>query len=310
METLARSEGSGGEKLFDSAAFLKMQDKIEELPLLPQVLVRILQLDPNSNNYFEEFGKLTKEDPAFAVRIIALANSASSAPAVPIATIRDAMTRLGAQVIRSHVASLAVQRVFMPTKPNEVSLWQHSVYCAVAAAKTAELATKLKVDPAEAYLVGLLHDIGRFVMFQHAAPELLAVDESHWNTPAELIEADITIYKITHSELGYKACKHWRLPESICDVVQRHHTPVKGTIVPGSVDALVFCVQVADNICLSLLQRDDFDEISPEERERLILTRCVPSEQQADLLPVGALTINLDGIRAESRDLLEGLGFA
>ncbi len=253
METLAETATGGNEQSMDDSIFRCMQDKVDELPLLPQVLVRILQLNPDSDNYFEEFGKLTKEDPAFAVRVIALANSASSAPAVPVATIRDAMTRLGAAVIRSHVASLAVQQVFMPTKPNEVSLWQHSVYCAFSAAKTAELAPGLEVDPAEAYLVGLLHDIGRFVMFQHAPPNLLAVDESQWETPDELIEADVAIYKITHSELGFKACKHWRLPDSICDVIRRHHTPIEKQIIPGSIDALIYCVQVADNLCLSLL---------------------------------------------------------
>ena len=57
-----------------NSALQDMERKIGELPLLPQVLVRILQLDQDADNYFEEFGKLTKEDPAFAVRVIALAN--------------------------------------------------------------------------------------------------------------------------------------------------------------------------------------------------------------------------------------------
>ncbi|MGB5721016.1 MAG: HDOD domain-containing protein, partial [Woeseiaceae bacterium] len=153
-------------------------------------------------------------------------------------------------------------------------------------------------------------DIGRFVMFQHAPPNLLAVDESHWETPAELIEADVAIYKITHSELGFKACKHWRLPDSICNVIRRHHTPIEKEIIPGSIDALIYCVQVADNLCLSLLQKDDFDEIPFEEREQKILDRCITTQQQAKLLPVNALLANLDGIRAESIELLAGLGFA
>ncbi|MGB5257508.1 MAG: HDOD domain-containing protein, partial [Woeseiaceae bacterium] len=81
-----------------------MEDKIDELPLLPQVLVRILQLDTESDSFFEEFGKLTKEDPAFAVRVITLANSAASAPAVPVVSIRDALTRMGSHAIRGLVA--------------------------------------------------------------------------------------------------------------------------------------------------------------------------------------------------------------
>lgn len=48
-----------------------MADKIGDLPLLPQVLVSILQLRVDSDNYFEDFGKLTKKDPAFAVKLTA-----------------------------------------------------------------------------------------------------------------------------------------------------------------------------------------------------------------------------------------------
>jgi len=286
-----------------------MEGKIGELPLLPQVLVRILQLDADSNNFFEEFGKLIKEDPAFAVKLIALANSASSAPTVPVVSIRDALTRIGTRALRNLVASLAVQRVFFPTKPSEVRLWQHSVYVAFAAAQVAESTPGIKVDPAEAYLVGLLHDIGRFVMFEHAAPNLLKVDESQWERAEQLIEADLDIYKFTHSELGFKACQYWQLPKSICDVVRLHHTPIESDIVPGSLNALLFCVQVADNLCLSLLQREDFDDIPADERERRILADCLKTDQQAKLLPPWVVAAKLDMIRNDSRELLSGLGF-
>jgi len=217
---------------------------------------------------------------------------------------------MGVQPIRSLVASLAVQRVFFPTKPNEIQLWQHSVYAAFATAQIAEIVPEIDVDPAEAYLIGLLHDIGRFVMFEHAAPNLLSVDESNWETPQELIEADIETYKFTHSELGFRACEHWQLPDSICEVVRRHHTPVEDDIVAGSVDALLFCLQVADHLCLSLLQRDDFEDLPSDLREQRILTDCLKTEQQQNLLPATLLAEHLDTIHAGSKNLLSGLGFA
>lgn len=292
-----------------SSALASMEDKIGELPLLPQVYVKILQLDPDGENYFEEFGKLTKEDPGFAVRVIALANSSASAPAIPVVSIRDALTRMGVKTIRSLVASLAVQRVFLPTKPNEISLWQHSVFTAFAAAQIAETVSVLEVDPAEAYLIGLLHDIGRFVMFEHAAPSLLKVDEFNWETPEQLIEADVEVYKYTHSELGYRACKRWQLPESICKAIQTHHTPIKDEIVAGSPNALLFCLQVADRLALSLLQRRDFADIPDDDREQRILDTCLQSDQERTLLPPAALAGRLDRIHADSQALLAGLGF-
>ncbi len=286
-----------------------MEAKIDDLPLLPQVLVKILQLDPEAGDYFEEFGKLTKEDPAFAVRVIALANSSASAPAVPIVSIRDALARMGITAIRGLVASLAVQRVFLPTKPNEVSLWQHSVYAAFAAAQIAEVVAELEVDPAEAYLIGLLHDVGRFVMFEHAAPNLLKVDESNWQTPEQLIEADVEIYKFTHSELGYRACVHWHLPDSIAEAIRLHHAAIEGEIAPGSPNAMQFCLQVADRLCLSLLQRDDFADLPGDVRERRIADTCLASEEEQALLSPATLAAHLDRIHTESQSLLAGLGF-
>jgi len=292
-----------------SSALQSMEEKIDELPLLPQVYVKILQLDPNGENFFEEFGKLTKEDPAFAVRVIALANSSASAPAVPVVSIRDALTRMGVKTIRSLVASLAVQRVFLPTKPNEVGLWQHSVFTAFAAAQIAEIVPILDVDPAEAYLIGLLHDIGRFVMFEQAAPNLLKVDESNWETPEQLIEADVEVYKFTHSELGYRACTRWGLPESIGKAVQVHHEPIEGEIVAGSPNALLFCLQVADRLTLSLLQRDDFADIPDDAREQRILDTSLKSEQERSLLSAATLAAQLDRVHTDSQALLAGLGF-
>ena len=292
-----------------SSALQDMERKIDELPLLPQVLVRILQLNPDADNYFEEFGKLTKEDPAFAVRIIALANSSASSPVAPVVSIREALTRMGVETIRSLVASLAVQRVFLPTKPNEISLWQHSVFTAFAAAKIAEIVPSLAVDPAEAYLIGLLHDIGRFVMFEHAAPELLAVDESHWETPEQLIEADVEIYKFTHSELGYRACVHWQLPQSICEAIRLHHTPIGGNIVASSPEAQQFCLQIADRLALSLLQREDFEEMSQDDREQQIAERCLIREECRSVLPPAVLVQHVEGLYSDGRQLLHGLGF-
>lgn len=292
-----------------NSALQNMERKIDELPLLPQVLVRILQLDPDMDNYFEEFGKLTKEDPAFAVRVIALANSSASAPVVPVVSIRDALTRMGVGTIRSLVASLAVQRVFLPTKPNEISLWQHSVFTAFAAAKIAEIVPGLDVAPAELYLIGLLHDIGRFVMFEHAAPELLAVDESRWETPEELIEADVEIYKFTHSELGYRACLHWQLPETICDAIRAHHTPIEGGIHPSYPEAQQFCLQVADRVALTLLQHSGFDEMPEELRLQRIEDTCLMTEECRNILPPEQLAMHLDGLHEEGQNLLDGLGF-
>jgi putative nucleotidyltransferase with HDIG domain len=287
-----------------------MEGKIDELPLLPQVLVKIMQLSPSSNDYFEQFEHLAKEDPGFAVRIIALANSASSSPVVPIASISNALTRMGTQTICSLVASLAVQRVFTPTKPNEIRLWQHSISTALAAQRIAELAPQLGVNPGEAYLTGLLHDIGRFIMFEHASAELQKVDEANWQSPDELIDADVEIFKFTHSELGYLACMHWGMPDLVSAVIKDHHSPISEDITPGSMQALMFCVQIADRLCISLIEQPELVELNEQESAKRIGFDCLQTPYEQSLISPAVLAANVEQIRTESNDILSGLGFA
>lgn len=289
-------------------ALHSMENKIDELPLLPQVLVRILQLDPKSDEYFDEFELTAKEDPAFAVRIIALANSAASSPVEPIAVIRDALARMGATTVGSFVASLAVQRVFMPTEPNQILLWKHSISTAVGAQCVAKLIPELQVEPAHAYLVGLLHDVGRFVMFEHAPKQLLEVDEHNWQIPDDLDGVNVEVFNFTHSELGYLACVHWGVPEQIADVIRHHHTPISGRVIPHSPDATTFCVQIADRLSVTVIDSADSDEISDDEQKSRIAGHCLTRKEERRLLPVDRLLAIVDSIKAESRQLMEDLG--
>ncbi len=287
-----------------------MEEHIDALPLLPQVMVRILQLDPTADDYFEQFEQLASEDPAFAVRIVALANSASSAPIEPVCTIRDALARMGAATVTTFVTALSVQRVFMPTEPSQVALWKHAIETAVTAKRIAQIAPGLEVDPAQAYLVGLLHDIGRFVMLEHAAPELLRVDETDWETPEDLIEADLEIYHFTHSELGYLACKHWGLPDIIGRIIRTHHDDLPDQVSPGSMAAERFCVQVADRISILLTQTHELDDLDDAATESLIRERCLADGSAESMITARTLCAELDWIRSESGRLFANLGFS
>lgn len=289
-----------------SQALEAMAKKVDELPLLPQVLVRLLQLDPNSNGYFDEFERLVLEDPPFAVRVVALANSAANAPISPIVRIKNAMSRLGSDTVRSLVASLAVQRVFVPTEDNQIRLWTHSISVAVASKHLAKLIPNLEVDPEKAYLAGLLHDIGRFVMFEHAPQNLQDVDETKWHSPEELVSADVEVFTYTHAELGYRACKNWGIPNEIATVVRMHHELPDRSTKPQSWEAEVACVRLADRLCIAIFEHP-YDE---DEVQELITNRVLLSDEEKSWLGADVLASSLSCMRAETDQLLAGMGFA
>lgn len=290
-----------------NTALEQMEKKVDELPLLPMLLVRIMQLDPNSDDYYEKFVQLVQEDPPFAVRVVALANSPAYSPISPIVKIKDAVTRLGSDTVRSLVTSLAVQKVFVPTGENQIRLWTHSISTAVVSKYLAKMIPLLEVNPEKAYLCGLLHDIGRFVMFEHAPQHLKDVDESNWQTPEELIEADVEVFNYTHTELGYRACKNWCLPEEIAVVVRDHHKPTHDKPTkPATCEATVACIRLADNLSMAVFEKRDTNIDFLREIEEHVLV----SSKEKSWLDAASLVSRLDVIRSEVDSLQKGMGFS
>ena len=287
-----------------------MRQKIDELPLLPVVFMKVIQLSPEAEDYFEQIETLIKEDPGLAVRVVALANSGASAPATPIVAIEHALARIGAAAIRRLAAALSVQRVFMPTKANEVAMWLHSIDTAVAAQHLARLAPRLGVEEGEAYLAGLLHDIGRFVMFEHAPEELLAVDEQHWENPDQLIAADLEVFKYTHSELGSLACQRWGLPQRLSEVVRLHHEPIDGALEEGSMAAVTYCVQFGDQLSLNVLSKSEADDFDLPEGNEELLELCYPAAIRREEVDVSRVIAEMPKIIAEASVSKQQLGLA
>ena len=217
----------GKEKVCSSGrdVALRLEQQIEELPILPSAVADLLRLRPDSDTYFDDVTQIIEREPNYAVRLISAANSASSAPVESIARIRDAVARLGSRRVTELVTSVAVVKVFVPRDAWERSLWRHALHVATAARIFAALHPKLDIDPSEAYLCGLLHDIGRFVMFLEAPEILRCVDEGGWDSPSSLVELEKSICGLTHAELGALACEKWRLPSVVQTIALTHHDP-------------------------------------------------------------------------------------
>ncbi len=230
----------------DKALAARLEQRVRELPVLPTVVGQLMVLDREAEGYFERVLELIESDPTFAARMMSAANAASSSPANPISSVRAALARLGSSGASSMILAVAVSRVFIPRDPWEKSLWRHALQVAGAArALTAYLDDGSEVSDDDAYTAGLLHDVGRLVMFGEAPETLREIDEGDWATPEALIDVERSICGVTHAELGAMACRQWGLPPSLTEVVRRHHEPQSDTKT-GTVEALVATIRFAD----------------------------------------------------------------
>ena len=289
-----------------------IERKLEELPLLPDVVVRLLQLKPDDELFFDKVLELAQEDPTFALQVIRLGNSASSAPISQIKSLQEAVARVGADAIAGLITSMAVLRVFVPVSPGEKELWVHSIQVAVIAKKLASSLSAFKIDPNQAYLCGLLHDIGRFVMFDKAATELIRVEAENWQTPEELIEAELSICGFDHSKLGGLVCKKWALPEIVRRVVAYHHmySDKKHNAIEshdGHLSNLLKMAQVADRLSMLLIHKPEILSC-PENVLTLALAECNHPCLVSLNLSTGELKNIAEYAVDETARLVSGLG--
>lgn len=230
----------------DASLGARLERRVNELPVLPTVVARLMTLDREDEGYFETVLGLIESDPTFAARMLSAANAASSAPSSPIGSVRAALARLGSSGASSMILAVAVSRVFIPRDPWEKSLWRHALQVAAAArALAGHSDDTIELSGDDAYTAGLLHDVGRLVMFGEAPDTLRAIDEGEWASPEALIEVERSICGLTHPELGAMACGNWGMPNQLTAAVLHHHEPDIDPLA-GSVEAMVATIRFAD----------------------------------------------------------------
>jgi len=189
--------------------------RLTELPLLPVVVVELLRLDARSDELFEHVVALVQRDPGFAARVVGSANAAVHAARTPLRHTRDAVARLGARPTVNLVITSAMTTIFLPRAG---ALWCHALQVAELARA---LAAQARGDGEEAYLAGLLHDLGRFILYLDD-PSAADIHATRL-TSEELARIERTRYGITHTELGHEAAARWRLPDAIDEAIREHH---------------------------------------------------------------------------------------
>lgn len=249
----------------------QLGQRLQCMPLLPAVVARITNLPTDPTTLTREVERLARRDPPLAIRLLRMANVPRGAGAPPsIHTIPVAIARVGARRLAQTLTQLAVAQVFVPTTLGQKRLWLHAVQVGLLAKRIAELRPSSHAPPESAYLAGLLHDIGRFLMFQHSPQELGAVEETGWSSPLELIAAERRICGFNHAALGGAACQRWSLPEQIGGAVRLHHNPSFKAGTDPAVIRLVRCVQLADAVSCGLLTTPDALERGSDERVLLL----------------------------------------
>jgi HD-like signal output (HDOD) protein len=196
----------------------RIESKTLEIPKLPQVAGRILQLSQNPDTTIDEIGQVITTDPAMATRILVIANSAAYGGGARVEGLSPALMRLGSRVVQDMVFAESVRmRIFSSRSYRQIleQSWKLSLGTAVAC-EALSMATGLERE--SAFLMGLLHDTGKPVLVS-------AVAELERQNGGAAIGSEVVeiLMSQLHEEIGAYVLKGWGMSAAIVSAAGAHH---------------------------------------------------------------------------------------
>ena len=198
--------------------------RIEEMPSLNRVVTEFLALAGRDVYSARDFETVLSKDQALVARLLKLANSGMFGRAGSVRSIPEAVVLIGLENLKKIVYAVSASGhmrkslVHYGYNPEE-GFWMHGLGVAQAACVVAEAAPKCPLRGEEAYVAGLLHDIGKLV-----------IDEFLDVTPETIINLDLESEAVglQHAELAEFILHQWNLPEAITGAVLHHHDHAAG----------------------------------------------------------------------------------
>ncbi|MEM9753521.1 MAG: HDOD domain-containing protein [Planctomycetota bacterium] len=250
--------------------------EISHIATLPEVTLKIIKLVEDPNSTAQDLNKVITNDPALGARILKVVNSAFYGLPGQIGSINRAIVLLGLNAVKNIAIAASLAKLFRGGKVcscfDAKELWTHSIASATA---TKMLAEKAGLGlPDEAFLAGLIHDIGLMVEMQARRAEFVEAIETSHSQGRSLREVEAELIGATHEQFGQALCKLWKFPVSFQNVAGYHHRPLE---LPEDCRALPSLVHLADVLTKQLEMGYTGDveeaEIDQEIKEALKLTQ-------------------------------------
>jgi len=246
FEMDALAPGLAGEEILNSASevlssYLQVScgsdlvDVVERLPVFPTVAHRALSLLADEEVSLARVESVVATDQVLAGSIVQSANSAAHGGTQSMNTLRHALARIGVDNACKVVAAASLRPMFASRLLHR--LWNHSLETAATAERLAALSRK--ADPEQAFLAGLVHDVGRLALLRLplAATERY-VGLMDQGCPQVLVER--VLFGRTHMSVGADALRKWNFSDEIVESVSSHHAPEH---FPSTLSAILYLAE-------------------------------------------------------------------
>lgn len=207
----------------DQVAIIEQIQNNRQLLSLPQALSEILRELDKDDFSPESLARIILKDPSLTSRVLRMANSPFYYRLGETKNINQAMSVLGATTVKCLALSSSI---FDPAKISEKSGVDAKAFFSstlTVAAASEKIAQTIRYGaPEEAFIAGLLHDLGVLFFLHHYPREYRRIIDKNVKAKS-LVEAEIEVFNIDHAEVGARLANIWRLPEYIVRSVAEHH---------------------------------------------------------------------------------------
>ncbi|MHA7814460.1 MAG: HDOD domain-containing protein [Phycisphaerales bacterium] len=265
--------------------------EISHIATLPEVTLRIIDLVEDPSSTAQDLHEVISNDPALCSRILKVVNSSFYGLPGQIASINRAIVMLGLNAVKNIAIAASLAKLFRGGELTPFfsakELWDHSNAVAITCKILSDRLGLGMGD--EAYLAGLIHDIGIMIEMQYDRSQLIdALDRCNADMDGRpgvsLIETEEEVFGANHQDYGMGLCEKWKFPTPFKAAAGYHHRP---TEAPSEVQKIVFVVHAADKIASMLDGGFRLDnpsaDIHQEVLEELKITQEIVEETLAKL---------------------------
>jgi putative nucleotidyltransferase with HDIG domain len=205
----------------------KILKKIDELPPLPQVVIRIHDLIEDPESEAKDIARVIETDQAIAAKVLRIANSAYYGMRGKISSVQHASVVLGFKTLGEIVTIAGAQDSLDRKLPgygyDTKDLWEHSLAVAFGAKIIAGMKNQALVN--EAYTAGLIHDVGKIILDPYVLEQKDEIEFYMENEEKTFLDAENHFFAFNHAEIAFEICNNWSFPENINIAIKGHHNP-------------------------------------------------------------------------------------
>lgn len=202
------------------------------------------QADPS---YFEDASAIIRADPALSSQVIRIANSALYTGQTRIQALDEAILRVGIRMIVASLSTEHLRRTFEPKRRGLQAIWIDAAFSAAICRHITAKAQWTEFSPEVAYTHGLLHDVGRLVLFSLYQRFLESEAWDQLCPVTELAAWESERLGASHALAGRLLANRWEFPPDITVVIGAHHFPTpQRRSLPAHVNRLIDLVSLAD----------------------------------------------------------------